>query len=226
MVHLEAAAPRLRRHQSNLARIVDAATRVVFDDGLDALSVKRVAELVDYTPGALYRYFPSKDALLAAVVERVLDDLGTLLRSAASVAHTPLVRIVGAARAYRDFSRTAPHAFALVATMLGDPRIIVADEAAARRILLAALAVATPVATWFDEAAAAGVLAPGDGRARALALFAALQGALQLRKYEFRFPALVGADSVVDTILSSMLRGFGASDAAVAAASATQPKGQ
>lgn len=212
------AGPRERRHRSNLARIVDAASQLVFEEGLDALSVKRVADLADYTPGALYRYFPSKDALLAAVVERVLEDLGARLRAAGESTSSPLARVVREARAYRDFAQASPHAFALVASMLADPRYVVADEPAARSILTAALAVAAPVVLAFGAAQAEGQLAEGDARARVLALFAALQGALALRKYEARFPALVETDVVFDTLLRSLLRGFGADETALEAA--------
>lgn len=216
-----ATAPRDRRHRANIARIVDAAASVVFEEGLDALSVKRVAALADYTPGALYRYFPSKDALLAAVVVRVLEELGVRLRAAGSGAATPLERIVREARAYRDHARHSPHAFALVSSMVSDPRMIIADEPMAAEILRAALEVALPVASAFVEAALRGDIDAGDPRERTLALFAALQGAMQLRKYESRFPALVRADRVFDDVLRSLLRGFGADDAALDAAFTT-----
>lgn len=213
MHHEPTETPRDRRHRANLERIVEAASDVVFREGLDALSVKRVAELSDYTPGALYRYFPSKDALLTAVVVRVLEDLGARLRNDTASAASPLGGVVLAARAYRDFARESPHAFALVASMLGDPQVAVHDEASARQILAGVVVVAAPVAAMLGEAADDGELTAGDARARTLALFASLQGSIQLHKYEVRFPEVIRPNAAFDTVLEALLRGFGASDA-------------
>lgn len=49
------------------ARIVDAAVKIVASDGFEALSMRSLAEAVELTPGALYRYFSSKDEVTEAV---------------------------------------------------------------------------------------------------------------------------------------------------------------
>jgi AcrR family transcriptional regulator len=216
MVHASTSAPRQRRHRANLERLVDAATEVVFEEGFDALSVKRVADRADYTPGALYRYFSSKDALLAAVVARLLAGLGETL--AAIEAPSPLARVAAQARAYLAFERREPHAFALVSSMTGDPRTLVTDEASAAVIFGGVVAARRPVVDALDEAAAAGELEAGDGRERALALLSSLQGVLQLRKQERRAPNLVDVDRLFAVTLRALLRGFGAPSAALAAA--------
>ena len=57
---------------------------MVEEGGFDALSINKLAEAVDYTPGALYRYFGSKDALLSQLIERVLEEVrGHLVRAQA-----------------------------------------------------------------------------------------------------------------------------------------------
>src|SRR6266540_3693974 len=48
-------------------RILDAARAVVDQDGLDALSMRRLAEELDVWPMSVYRYFRDKDELLQAV---------------------------------------------------------------------------------------------------------------------------------------------------------------
>lgn len=211
VLHTDADEPRDRRHRSNLARILEAASRIVFEEGVDALSIKHVADRADYTAGALYRYFPSKDALLAAVVVRAVDELGERLRAASLRAVEPLGRVVAQTRAYRDFAKEEPHAFALVAAMVGDPRRLVADEAAAAEVFVAVVRAMEPVVGALREAAEEGALEAGDAMQRALALFVSIQGALQLRKLELRAPGLVNADAVFDTTFRTLLRGFGAS---------------
>ena len=56
-------------------RILDAAVAVVADEGLDALSMRRLAQALDVWPMALYRYFEDKDALLDAIVERATAEV-------------------------------------------------------------------------------------------------------------------------------------------------------
>jgi AcrR family transcriptional regulator len=61
------ATPRDRRRERNRRQILDSAFALVADGGLDALTINGLARAVDYTPGALYRYFPSRDALVVAL---------------------------------------------------------------------------------------------------------------------------------------------------------------
>jgi AcrR family transcriptional regulator len=49
------------------ARILKAALKIVESEGLEALSMRSLADAVEFTPGALYRYFASKDEVTEAV---------------------------------------------------------------------------------------------------------------------------------------------------------------
>ena len=56
-------------------RIVDAALELIDRDGLDAFSVRGLAQHLSVYPTALYWYVPNRNALLALVVTGVLDDI-------------------------------------------------------------------------------------------------------------------------------------------------------
>ena len=84
MSQREVKAPRERRRDSNQRRILALAMEMIESAGIDALSMNKLAEAADYTPGALYRYFASKDALLAALVGECLDDVRRSLDEAES----------------------------------------------------------------------------------------------------------------------------------------------
>jgi AcrR family transcriptional regulator len=72
--------PSQRRSQVTVAAILDAAARVFEERGFDAGTTNRVAEKAGVSIGSLYEYFPNKDALLVAVVERELErERSTLL---------------------------------------------------------------------------------------------------------------------------------------------------
>jgi TetR/AcrR family transcriptional regulator, tetracycline repressor protein len=58
----------------NRADLVATALAVSDAEGLDAVTIRRVAQEHDVTPMALYRHFPDKEGLLDAVAERLLAD--------------------------------------------------------------------------------------------------------------------------------------------------------
>lgn len=54
--------------------ILDAATAVFFEYGFEASSVKMIIEKAGVVTGSFYHFFPSKELLLEAVVERYLQE--------------------------------------------------------------------------------------------------------------------------------------------------------
>ncbi|MEU9456285.1 TetR/AcrR family transcriptional regulator [Streptomyces sp. NPDC048277] len=56
-------------------RIFDATRRTLAEHGYDGASTNRIAAAAGVSPGSLYQYFPNKDAVVLAVVERYSDQL-------------------------------------------------------------------------------------------------------------------------------------------------------
>lgn len=57
------------------ARVLATALRLVDDEGLDALTRRRLGQELDRDAMALYRHAPDRNALLDGIVELVLDEL-------------------------------------------------------------------------------------------------------------------------------------------------------
>jgi AcrR family transcriptional regulator len=93
-------------------RILGAAERLHQREGLEAVSMRRLAAEVGLTPMAMYRHFKDKDALLDALVDAGLARWESYLAGAAG-AKTPLERIRGALTAYVGFALGEPQAFQL-----------------------------------------------------------------------------------------------------------------
>ena len=74
-----AGAARTRRQSPAPARrrgdLLDAAARLFAADGVDATSVAAIAEAAGVAKGSFYRYFESREELVAALKERFVDDL-------------------------------------------------------------------------------------------------------------------------------------------------------
>jgi AcrR family transcriptional regulator len=83
--------PRQQRSQATVQVILDATARVLCTIGYDRASTNRVALAAGVSVGSLYQYFPSKEALVAALVERHVEVMLHLVRAKlAEVASAPL----------------------------------------------------------------------------------------------------------------------------------------
>lgn len=210
--------PRARRRDANLGKILDAAARLVADEGLDALSMARLADAVDYTPGALYRYVESKDALLFLLVQRILAELRAAL--AAAVADVPagepaLARIAAMVAAHRGFVAREPHRFGVLAVALATPRLLLTAPDHVAPATTAVVATLQPLADALAAAERAGELGPGDPIERTLTLFALVHGLAQLPKLARRAPGAFDPERLATSGLGALLRGWGATPAAV-----------
>jgi AcrR family transcriptional regulator len=71
--------------------LVEATARILVRDGFDNASTNRIAELAGVSVGSLYQYFPSKEALVAAVIERHQREImGTVRQELAEVMAQPV----------------------------------------------------------------------------------------------------------------------------------------
>jgi AcrR family transcriptional regulator len=87
--------PRQERSQATVDAILDATARVLCSTGYDRASTNRIALAAGVSVGSLYQYFPSKEALVAALVERHVEQMTSLVkRKLAEVATAPIPEAV------------------------------------------------------------------------------------------------------------------------------------
>jgi AcrR family transcriptional regulator len=83
--------PKQQRSKETVDVILAATARVLVKDGFDRASTNRIADKAGVSIGSLYQYFPSKEALVAALVERHIDTMSAALEAEmAAVAEAPL----------------------------------------------------------------------------------------------------------------------------------------
>ena len=102
--------------------ILDAALELFVADGYAQVSIRKIAAKVDYSPAAIYRYFPSKDEIFFALAEEGFRLLGAPHITESADAN-PLEGIRAAAWGFYEFSRRQPQYFALVFLDRRVPRI-------------------------------------------------------------------------------------------------------
>jgi AcrR family transcriptional regulator len=58
------------RSRATVDALVEATARILVKEGFDKASTNRIAEVAGVSVGSLYQYFPGKEALVVAVMER------------------------------------------------------------------------------------------------------------------------------------------------------------
>ena len=68
------------RSRATVDALVGATARILVKEGFDKASTNRIAEVAGVSVGSLYQYFPSKEALVAAVIERHQQEIAQTVR--------------------------------------------------------------------------------------------------------------------------------------------------
>ena len=100
--------PRLTRRE-----VLATALRLIDEEGVDALTMRRLGRALDRDPMRLYRFAASKDALLDGVVELVLEEL-EVPSSAPAQTWSDVLRAT--AHRYRRIALRHPHVVPLLVT--------------------------------------------------------------------------------------------------------------
>lgn len=90
-------------------RILSAAKAVLESEGIEGLTIRRVAQRAKLSPMALYRHFADKDALLNALMEDGLAAWENVVRGIR--ARDPLEWLAALGEAFLDFALKEPHRF-------------------------------------------------------------------------------------------------------------------
>lgn len=77
-----------RRSRLTVDALIEATARVLIKEGYERASTNKIAAMAGVGIGSLYQYFPSKEALVAAVIERHTQQLS-------QVVHNALLKVAG-----------------------------------------------------------------------------------------------------------------------------------
>ena len=89
--------PRQQRSKDTVDTILAATTRVLKQVGFDGLTTNAVAERAGVSIGSLYQYFPNKEALVLALIDRHSEEMNAaILKELARVSQLPIAEAVRA----------------------------------------------------------------------------------------------------------------------------------
>ena len=101
---------RQREKEELRGRILEAARELFLAEGYDAVTMRKIAERIEYSPTAIYLYFKDKPALIR---ELVAGDFRALAQQFSTIARVgdPVERLRQTGRAYIEFGLSHPSAY-------------------------------------------------------------------------------------------------------------------
>lgn len=218
--------PTGRRAQSRLLRhrtYLRVALEIVTTEGLDALTMQRIAKEAGAAVGTVYTYFPSKAALVAEVQREAIETLGrsyVLLHARLEQAladgdplpadQQALTRLLAFVRFWIAAFDEYPQEAGLNAMLLAQPSMMDLEDAA--RVLPAALRLLDAARSCIVDCTEAGALSAGDAFDRVVTLAAAVTGTVQVQSLRDLDQHLFDGSRLASQLALDLLRGWGAAE--------------
>lgn len=221
-----------RRQRNRLARreqYLRAAMRIVSDDGVERLTMQRMADDLDCAVGTIYTYFDSKDALLSELqrlaIDRIIGSYRTLVdrvepqlaERAADPGEAALASVLLGLRFWVSTAEVYPEESNLFRALTTRRTKMSPDEAT--RMLPAAWQLFALGTTAVQAAIDTGAISPGNAGERMVTAAAALGGVLFLSGLSHFDPDLFAGRALALGLVDDLVRGWGADPHRLAAAS-------
>jgi len=94
----------LRLKEETRVNILDAALQIVKEEGWQALSMRKIADVIEYTAPIIYEYFSNKEAILLELTRKGFLILAKDLREAKSKHRLPAKQLEAMWEAYWNFA--------------------------------------------------------------------------------------------------------------------------
>lgn len=104
---------REREREELRDKIINAARDLFVAEGYEAVTMRRIADKIEYSPTAIYLHFKDKTALLGELVLRDYSAFSSHLQRIARV-EDPIERLRRMSRAYIDFGLAHPNHYRLL----------------------------------------------------------------------------------------------------------------
>jgi AcrR family transcriptional regulator len=209
--------PKDRRRKAQIEKILDTAMKILTEEGQEAFTMQNLAAKVDFTPGALYRYYAAKDQIISELEIRCIEEFNILFEKsqkrvdATHKAGDPdraifLILLIGEILAH--FALNEPVKFAFLTNAIIEPKLLL-NEPETLKVASEFKKLFFKIAIPFFEAVNQKIMAPGNAPERALVYVSSLQGVLQLKKVARVDQALFDLGSLRQNLTTSLLLGWG-----------------
>lgn len=207
------------RRQNKTRAILEAALSIVMKEGLEGLTMSRLAKQMDAAVGAMYRYYNGKNALLIAMhLEslRVMKEF-YLERDAIAVAGSEdleedlsaMIRIIAMCTGFAAFAQQKRTYHALIDEVMSSPRQLLNAEEA-KDVEEQIFAIMGFTAGILRSGAEHGILQRGEDITRVHLLWAASHGIQHMKKRDGRVPQRYKSPQLIHALQHDLLHSWGA----------------
>lgn len=196
---------RERERQEVRDKILEAARELLVKEGYERMTMRRIAEAIEYTPTTIYHHFKDKEEVVLTLCQQ---DFARLLEALQAVPPSadPLAAMRNLGLSYARFALSYPNHYRFMFMTPAKPEHVLTEADAgwqAFGVVRAAVA----------AAAERGLLRPGPIDTFAQVLWASIHGAVTLL-ITYRpdhFPMVPPAEDLVEQVVETGLRGILAS---------------
>lgn len=122
-----ASSPSQRRYQRTRQQILDAALTILAEQGVAGLSMRSLAEKVDYSAAALYKYFANKEEIIAALCKQGEQLSADIQQRHLRVGMDTTETFTAMFASYLEFARTYPALYELITNPAEDAPAMLED---------------------------------------------------------------------------------------------------
>jgi len=207
-----------------MREILGVALDLATEGGLDNLTLHRLADRMGRSVAAVYRYFPSREAVIAELQRLIAVHIRALSEDALSRVNAwtkeaglseqdhLLAALLTSGLAYEAYARNAPGEFGLVTRYLSTVEYVLPERDAAHVFSVTSEGL-DALASQIEAAEKAGLITTANGasdtpRDRAVMFWAALQGSINAQKFVRRggWPL---SSSLTRDLMVSLIAGWG-----------------
>ena len=183
--------------------ILDTTRRLLVKKGYHNLSMRKIAQSIDYSATSIYLHFESKDALLHALIDEGMQQLYNAFTSIVSrLPDRPVMRLRALCERFITFGLKNPEYYEVMFQLRPEQmeRYPAEKYRRARRNL-------DIVAEALAEGAEAGVFTVADARVSASTIWASLHGTVSLLLAE-RVDIRIDQSDFIETAIRQTLRSY------------------
>ncbi|HEY6561026.1 MAG TPA: TetR/AcrR family transcriptional regulator [Polyangiaceae bacterium] len=105
---------RERERQEFRTKILEAASQLLTTEGYDAVTMRMIAQKIEYSVAALYQHFENKETIFGELSRQVFRQMGSQFNAVLAGIEDPIERLRAAASLYIGFAVQCPQYFRLV----------------------------------------------------------------------------------------------------------------
>jgi AcrR family transcriptional regulator len=198
-------ADRRERQRAELReQILKAAREIVLNQGFEGLTMRKIADAIEYSAATIYLHFSSRDEIAHALVQEGFAEMLAYMGPVITIAD-PLERLSAIGRAYVRFGMEHPQTYRLIfmaeytSVVMGEEKLEDPDEPGNRAFGL--------VESTVRELVEGGRIKPVDPTLAAEMLWAAVHGIVSLKLVCPDFPTR-SSEELTDLILATLEAGL------------------